>query len=73
MVNDKNDDARRVSGGERPEHMEGIRRSFRSAGRAHKEVTEENTVMKRRTIGTIVITMSNKTKLRHDDVNSKRA
>lgn len=50
MTNYKNDEARPVSGDDRPEHMDGIRTALRSADRAKKEVTDGKTAMKRRTV-----------------------
>lgn len=55
MVNDNNDETWSLSGGDRPEHLAGIKRPFGSASGANKELTDKTTVMKRRTVGAIVI------------------
>lgn len=71
MVKDKNDEVRTGIGGDRPEHLSGIRHAFRSLGRAKKEVTDENTVIQMCTVGTVVRTLCNKTERRCDDGNRK--
>lgn len=71
MVNDRNDEAGLVRGRYRAETLGGIRCAFRGLDSANKEVTDRKTVMNRHTVGTFVITGSNRTKRWRDDGNSK--
>lgn len=70
-MNEKNDEARSVSDGEKPKHIAGIMHALRSADRPKKDVTGRKTEMKRCKAGDVVRKLSNKTKCPHDDGNKK--